>query len=143
MGRELGADLLVEVAFIGMQAAFAGDVLAHDIDHRAQMGAGDMERPHRAAALDQRDDRALVADALAGALGERATASLGFGLAGLRKDAEIGLIGFHNLTLAAHWGKVEAAAPHSFHDAVMKKPCRVVLAAKFTVKLVSREPLFA
>ena len=54
--------------------------------------------------------------------------------------AEIRLVGFHDLAFATHRGKVETATAHGFHNAMMEKPSRVVLAAKLAHELVGGKP---
>src|SRR5260370_10732365 len=57
---EMISRIEIEPAFIGMQSGLARDVLLDDPLDRHLVGNGNMERAHLAAALDQREDGALV-----------------------------------------------------------------------------------
>src|SRR4051794_4904983 len=60
MRGEVIADHRVQFGFVGMQAAFVVDVVAHDLCDRCTIGAGDMERAHVASAFNEGNNRALV-----------------------------------------------------------------------------------
>src|SRR5215217_5952988 len=90
---------LVEKALVSVQAALAGDVLTHDLGHRHLVGVGDVEGSHSAAALNKRDDRALVGGAGAPALRRRGKVLVARpGMLGL---AEVGFVGLNDPVLAA------------------------------------------
>ena len=50
--------------------------------------------------------------------------------------AKIGFIHLDDLAGAAHRWKVDLAAKHGLHNAMMEKPSRVVLAAKLAMELM-------
>src|ERR1700683_5580503 len=82
-----------------------------------------------AAPLDQRDDRALISDILVRAFGERPTAGLELGAPRLGDFAVIGFVNLNYFAFSTEWRQIKATTAHSFHDAMMEKPCGVVLAA--------------
>jgi len=63
VGGELVTDRDIEAAFISVQPGLGADILANDCRDGRAIGRGGMERPDPAAALDQRDDRALAGGA--------------------------------------------------------------------------------
>lgn len=126
MGRILGADLPVEAAFVGHEAAFAADVLTeqgHDVRDRRLI---DMERTDHAATLDEAEHGALMAVARAGLL-----------MALLETDVR--LVGFHGLTGTAD--RRERTGTHGLADAMRHEPSGFVGHAKCAGQLVAADAL--
>jgi hypothetical protein len=73
MRGEMFLGTSVEAAFVGMQAAFLGDVFANDLGDVCLVSNCHMEGTDVTAALDQRNDGALVSRATLAALGKSAT----------------------------------------------------------------------
>jgi hypothetical protein len=132
----------VEPAFIGMQAALAGDVLAHDLLDRVLVGNRDVERAHAPAALDKREDRALAGRAGLAALRVRVAAAR----RGLRigNPAVIGFVGLDGFPAAAKHGRGhEPTFAHGLADAMQKEPRSFVIAAERALYLLCRNALLA
>ena len=104
----------------------------------ALSATGNMERADVAAALDKRDDGALVAGPLA-ALDRAAAWRV---LRRLRSDvAEVGFVGFHDLAFAAQ--RAQAPSAHRLADAVRHEPSGLVTDVQRAVELVGGNALLA
>lgn len=138
MGSEITPDLGIEPAFVRMQPAFLYDVLGNDLADGFLVGDGGMERSDLAAALDQRDDRALVGRAGATLLRWRRNASPRAWLRAVHL-AVIGFVCLNNLAIAAE--RRQSSGPHALTDAVRHEPGGLIGHVERAVQLVRRDAL--
>lgn len=112
------ADFGIEAAFVGVQNSLVGS----DDSGNVQLGSlVHMEGTDVPAALHQSHHSALASGAglaLALVLVGQSIGAHGRLSVGL---AEVGFVGFHDRTGAAHWA--EATSAHCFADAVRHEPC--------------------
>jgi hypothetical protein len=130
---------VIEAALVSVETGLARNIFNNDSLDIFFVGGSNVEGTYFSTALNQRDDRTLIArTAIANFVG---TATALFGNAGMFCLTEVGFVGFHDFASPTHRGK--AAIAHRFAQAMHHKPSGFVGNFQRPMQLMGAKALFA